>query len=208
MNGEKAERAEAKRATAESEACAVLYSGAKGGGDTKIETGLAFLDHMIETLAWRAGVNAELRVKAKKQNLAHMVAEDSGIALGRAFAELAAGKRAAGINGCGSAIAVMDEAMSTACISIEGRANCFVERNCAGARAERVEDMASANIVAFIEGFAQGARCTLRVNIERGSDPHHAWEAGFRALGEALGEALEPNALRAGSIAGMKRTIE
>ncbi|MFH1224923.1 MAG: hypothetical protein V1676_03900 [Candidatus Diapherotrites archaeon] len=200
------EMAEVRRGTAESEVRAALYSGAWGG--TKIETGLAFLDHMIETITWRAGVNAELQIKTKKQKLAHMVAEDSGIALGMAFAELAAGKRAAGINGCGSSVAVIDEAMATACVSIEGRANCFVDRNCTGARTECVESMQSADLVAFLEGFAQGARCTLRVDIGRGDDPHHAWEAGFRALGEALGKALEPNSFRAGSIAGMKRTIE
>lgn len=202
------EKAEVQRMTAESEVRAVLYSGAKGKGETKIETGLAFLNHMIETLAWRAGVNAELQIKTKKQKLAHMVSEDSGIALGMAFAELAAGKRGVGINGCGSAVGIIDEAMCIAAVSFEGRANCFVERNCTGARTECVESMQSADLAAFLEGFAQGARCTLRVNIERGSDPHHAWEAGFRALGEALGKALEPNAFRTGSIAGMKETIE
>ncbi|MBU0662822.1 MAG: hypothetical protein ABH854_02235 [Candidatus Diapherotrites archaeon] len=200
------EKVEVVRSTKESKAKVVLNSGAKGG--EKIETGLAFLDHMIETIAWRAGVNAGLEFKTKKQLLAHVIAEDSGITFGRAFAELATRKRAVGINGCGSATGIIDEAMSVAAVSIEGRANCFVERNCAGARLERVEDMASADLAAFLEGFAQGAKATVRVNIERGEDPHHAWESAFRALGEAIALVLGPNEFRKGSIAGIKGTVE
>lgn len=199
-------KVEVRRETNESKARVVLGSGAKCG--TKIGTGLAFLDHMVETIAFRAGVGIELGVETKKQRLGHMVAEDSGIALGKAFAELAARKRISGINGCGSAVGIIDDAMAVAAVSVEGRANSFVERGCEGAKSGMAEGMAAADLVAFLEGFAQGARCTLRVNIERGNDPHHAWESAFRALGEALGKALEPNTFRAESVAGMKGTIE
>jgi len=73
---------------------------------------------------------------------------------------------------------------------------------------EHVEDMLSADVQEFFSGFAQGARATLHVWLRRGEDPHHTWEAGYRAFGLALRRAMSPNPLRAGVTVGIKGTLD
>jgi imidazoleglycerol-phosphate dehydratase len=173
-----------------------------------IDTSIQFLNHMIETLAWRACMNIDASFTAKNFRLTHVICEDTGIALGKAIAELAQKNICDGINGAGFSIMAIDEAMAIACISIEGRANCFIERQCDGSRLERVEDMLSADLVAFLEGLSQGMQATIRINMINGADPHHSWEAAFRALGCALKETFEKNEWRKGVIAGVKGTLD
>ena len=62
--------------------------------------------------------------------------------------------------------------------------------------------------IQFFDGFAQGARATVHIRSFAGMDPHHSWEAIFRAFGEALKEAFSPNPLRKGSCAGVKGTLD
>jgi imidazoleglycerol-phosphate dehydratase len=65
------------------------------------------------------------------------------------------------------------------------------------------------DLVAFFEGFSQGGRCTVHLRLDDGSrDPHHAWEAGFRAFARALRAALTINPRRAGMTAGVKGTLD
>lgn len=168
----------------------------------EIKTSLPFLDHMIETIAWRANMNIGVSSDSKVQ-LSHPIAEDVGIALGRVVLELYKTKIATGVEGFGSASGMIDEAYAQVLISIEGRVNCFIE----GPEFDHVENMKVHDLVAFLEGFSQGCRCTLRVSY-KGRDPHHSWEAVFRALGLAIGNALLPNEWRKGTISGMKGTLE
>jgi imidazoleglycerol-phosphate dehydratase len=102
----------------------------------------------------------------------------------------------------------MDEASAVAQISFEGRSMAVVQRGGAAAL-ERVEDVLCVDLVAFFEGFSQGGRCTVHLRIDDGArDPHHAWEAAFRAFGRALRAALAPNPRRAGRTAGVKGTLD
>jgi imidazoleglycerol-phosphate dehydratase len=77
-----------------------------------------------------------------------------------------------------------------------------------GYSSERVEDMLSADLQAFFEGFAQGSRGSVHVYVHRGSDPHHMWEAAFRAFGWGLRHSLMPDSRMAGRTAGVKGTVE
>jgi imidazoleglycerol-phosphate dehydratase len=138
----------------------------------------------------------------------HVVVEDTGLALGASFALLIRDRIAGGVESSGASHGVMDEASAFAQISFEGRANAFITRGGASAF-ERVEDMLTVDLVAFFEGFSQGGRCTVHLRLDEGSrDPHHAWEAGFRAFARALRTATAPNPRRAGMTAGVKGTLD
>jgi imidazoleglycerol-phosphate dehydratase len=102
----------------------------------------------------------------------------------------------------------MDEAFATAALSFEGRSMHFIDRDSPGSQLEWVEDMLGADMVAFYEGFAQGARCTLRLRVSDGKDPHHSWEAAARAFAVALRGCFAPMAFRAGLTAGVKGTLD
>ena len=170
----------------------------------QISTGSAFLDHMVEMLAFYSGLNIDASVEASRR-LMHTIAEDLGIALGAALRAMAEERISS--TGCrcqGFAQAVLDEAYSQARISYEGRALAVVE-NHAG-RFGQVEDIQEEFLVAALEGLAQGMRATVHVDIMRGRDPHHAWESAFRALGSAIRSAFERDEWRRGSIAGVKGT--
>lgn len=170
--------------------------------ELKNDTSLPFLDHMLDTLAWRACLNIGVEV-VTEESLRHPIAEDVGITLGIAILELYKLKLPAGVEGFGFAKGAIDEACAGVTISIEGRANSFID----GPEFVEVEGISGYDLIAFLEGFSQGCTCTLQVEF-KGRDPHHSWEAVFRGLGLALREALRPNDWRQGSIPGLKGTLE
>ena len=167
-----------------------------------VDTTIPFFNHMIETLAWRACLNIGVQLDTEMK-LNHPIAEDAGITLGCAILELYKSKMPNGIEGFGFARGIIDEAFADVAISIEGRINHFID----GITYENVEGTNRYDLIAFLEGFCQGCKCTLRVNYS-GNDPHHSWEAVFRALGFAIRKAMEPNYWRKGTISAMKRTLE
>src|SRR5579864_2306912 len=95
--------------------------------DCTVETGLNFFDHMLETIAWNACLNVEVRFMHKRYRLTHVITEDVGLTLGRALARLLEERTPGGINGAGSGIMAIDEAIAIALISFEGRANGYYE---------------------------------------------------------------------------------
>jgi imidazoleglycerol-phosphate dehydratase len=176
--------------------------------DCVIETGLNFFDHMLETIAWNACLNLEVHFSHRRYRLTHVITEDVGLTVGRGVGRLLQERLAAGINGAGSGTMGIDEAIAIALISFEGRANAYYDLGTPGGRLERVEDMLSADLFAFFDGVAQGARATIHLRSLNGNDPHHVWESVFRAFGVALRNALAPNPWRAGLTAGIKGTLE
>lgn len=169
-----------------------------------VTTGYQFLNHMIESIA-RWG-NLSITIKAEvKRTLSHLVAEDSGITLGLALHQLTKSRlETVGMKSIGFALVPLDEALSEAILSIEGRSNAFIERTCKGSRTEKVEDIFSKDLVAFLEGLTQGWGATLHVRLLKGVDPHHSWESAFRSLGMAIASSLEEEPERKGEIPGVK----
>jgi imidazoleglycerol-phosphate dehydratase len=176
--------------------------------EPELRTTLAFFDHMLEMLGWYADLVVDAGYEVKTYRLMHVVMEDIGLAVGAAAAQAIRDRIPEGVESTGFALGVMDEASAAAQISFEGRSSAFVAR--AGAAAlERVEDVLCVDLVAFFEGFSQGGRCTVHLRLDEGSrDPHHAWEAAFRAFARALRAALAPNPRRAGMTAGVKGTLD
>lgn len=176
--------------------------------EPRLDTTIAFFDHMLEMLGWYGDFVVDATYEVKTYRLTHVVTEDIGLALGAAFAQAVRDRIADGVESSGFAFGVMDEASALSQVSFEGRSNSVVTREGAGTL-ENVEDMLSVDLVAFFEGFSQGGRCTVHLELRDGSrDPHHAWEAAFRAFGRALRAALTANPRRAGMTAGVKGTLD
>jgi imidazoleglycerol-phosphate dehydratase len=171
------------------------------------KTGLAFLDHMINTLSVRSQLGMSVIVQQNNSRLEHVICEDSGITLGLAIREFISSKECVGIEGMGDATACIDEALAYACISCEQRANSFIRKRCTGSRTELVEDMKQSDLTAFVEGLAQGMCSTIWLVLKEGEDPHHTWEAGFRALGVALRKVLAYNSERKDNPACIKGKV-
>lgn len=199
-----ADCAEVLRRTGETEIACRIEAGPRRGW--RISTGMDFLDHMIEILAFYSGLNIDLEVRSGRK-LQHTVAEDAGITLGRAI-RLMALKRIEehGITGFGFSQGILDEAASEARISFEGRASCYIYRNPEIERFGLVEGIEESFLTAFFQGFSQGMGATIQLELKRGEDPHHLWESAFRAFGNALRTLLSRDEWRKGSIAGVKET--
>ena len=127
-----------KRSTRESEIIVSIDDEKRR--EFKIDTPLAFLNHMIETIAWRSCLNIDITFKTKTYSLDHVVAEDSGIVIGTALFEIIQNKLSKGINAQGAGIACIDEAMSISSLSVEGRSNSFIDLERKKTAMKRAED--------------------------------------------------------------------
>ena len=201
------EKITVKRTTSES---VITVSVSRGERDTdykkKIDTSLQFFNHMLETIAWRGCVNIEAKAELDDFKLTHVICEDVGLALGEAFLELFGREIESGINGAGRSESCIDEALARAVISFEDRALIVMDEKLVSGP-EMVEDMQQADLAAFLEGFVQGARATLHLDLIRGTNPHHVWESVFRALGEALRETFDECPWRRGTTPGVKGKV-
>ncbi len=164
----------------------------------KIRTPLPFLNHMIEHIAWRAGLNIEITMDLSEFQLVHLVTEDVSMTLGRAVGEYV---RLNTPSGYGVGVGIIDEAKAEAAISFEDRS--YLDFTSSVDYDEMVEGMPAEELITFLDGFAQGARCTLHLDIQKGKNGHHIWEAAYRAFGIALGAALSIDENRAGLTSGV-----
>ena len=195
-----------KRKTTESEMVVKLdFSDVKSDYREKINTPIPFLNHMIEHIVWRGGFNIEVSVKLDKFLLTHVICEDLGIALGKAVAEYV--KKTDGVCGYGDAIGIIDEAKAETAISFESRALTIIDDSRIS-NPSSVEGMDSQDLAVFLDGFAQGACCTLQIDVIRGVNGHHIWEAIFRSFGEALNRVLEVSEKRMGKTSGVAGKID
>ncbi len=194
------------RKTTESEINVTLdFSPLKKDYRAYIKTPIAFLNHMIEHIAWRGEVNIDIDIKLDEFMLTHVICEDLGIALGKATKEYI--DRTDGAAGFGDAIGIIDEAKAQSCISFESRAYCDINYNDIEL-GERVEGIDTEDLETFLEGFAQGAMCTLHVDLLKGHNGHHIWEAVFRSMGTALNRAFAVSEGRKGKTSGVAGKIE
>ena len=168
----------------------------------KLKTPLHFLNHMVEHISWRSCMNIAVETSVTHYPFGHVICEDLGLTMGYAFAELWRQQAAEGVNGDGEAIGIIDEGMARAVISFEDRAQFHFTS--AVNIPEHVEDMLSTDLNQFFDGFAQGARCTIHIDVLKGDDPHHIWESAFRAFGKSLEQAFAPNPWRKGTTPGVK----
>lgn len=169
----------------------------------KINTPIPFLNHMIEHFIWRSGFNISVDLKLDKFDLSHVVCEDIGITLGKAFLEYL--NRQKGTYGYGDAFGMIDEAKAHTCISFESRAYFHLDSNVT--IPTDAETMLSEDLKVFIDGFSQGAQCTIQIDVLKGENSHHIWEAVFRSFGTAVKNALSQDKDRPNLTAGVAGKI-
>ena len=156
-----------------------------GNGEGSIDTGIGFLDHMLELFAFHGSLNLTVKAKGDLDVDDHHTVEDCGIALGTAFKE-ALGDRM-GIARYGSFTLPMDEALASVNIDISGRP--YLVFHCDFTR-EQLGMLSTEMIEEFFRAFAVASGITLHVNLAYGSNDHHKAEAVYKAFGHAFKEAV------------------
>jgi imidazoleglycerol-phosphate dehydratase len=173
-----------------------------GKGDARLETGLPFLEHMLDQVARHGLIDIEISAKGDLHIDAHHTVEDIGIALGQAFAKAAGDKQ--GIRRYGHAYVPLDEALSRVVVDLSGRPG--LEYRVEYPRA-RVGEFDIDLIHEFFQGFVNHALVTLHVDALSGKNAHHIAETVFKAFGRALRMALEADPRMAGVIPSTKGTL-
>ncbi|MBT3048425.1 MAG: imidazoleglycerol-phosphate dehydratase HisB [Candidatus Thiodiazotropha sp.] len=159
-----------------------------GSGDARLDTGVPFLDHMLDQVARHGLIDLSIKAKGDLQIDAHHTVEDVGISLGQALAEAVGDKK--GINRYGHAYVPLDEALSRVVIDFSGRPGLAYEL--AFSRA-RIGDFDVDLFQEFFQGLVNHAGVTLHIDNLRGSNAHHQAETVFKAFGRALRMALQPD---------------
>jgi imidazoleglycerol-phosphate dehydratase len=156
----------------------------EGSGAGTRETGVGFLDHMLDLLARHGRIDLDVQVSGDLQTGAHHTAEDTAIVFGQALDE-ALGQRA-GIVRYGSATVPMDEARASCAIDISGRPFTVFEADLPSGSTGGFEHELTEE---FFRALANAAKLTLHLRVEAGSNAHHMIEAAFKAFARALREA-------------------
>jgi imidazoleglycerol-phosphate dehydratase len=157
-----------------------------GQGNAVFETGVPFLDHMLDQVARHGMLDLEIRASGDLHIDAHHTVEDIGITLGQAMSQAVADKR--GIRRYGHAYVPLDEALSRVVIDFSGRPG--LEYAVEYPRA-RVGEFDIDLVHEFFQGFVNHAQVTLHIDCLRGSNSHHIAETVFKAFGRAMRMALE-----------------
>lgn len=160
-----------------------------GTGHCKLDTGLPFLEHMLDQIARHGQVDLNIVAKGDLHIDAHHTVEDIGITLGQAFNEAIGDKR--GIARYGHAYVPLDEALSRVVIDCSGRPG--LEFHVPFTRA-KVGDFDVDLVVEFFQGFVNHAKVTLHIDNLRGHNAHHQAETVFKAFGRALRMAVARDA--------------
>ncbi|MGH9321488.1 MAG: imidazoleglycerol-phosphate dehydratase HisB [Vicinamibacteria bacterium] len=156
-----------------------------GSGVFSIETGMPFLDHMLEIWTHHGFFDLDLKAKGDLEVDYHHSVEDVGLVLGECLAEALEDK--SGIQRFGSAYVPLDEALSRVVVDISGRPYLSYEVRFA---TERVGSFPTELFEDFFRGFADRARVTLHLDWIHGRNSHHVAETLFKAFARALKEAV------------------
>ena len=164
-----------------------------GSGSTEFDTGIPFLEHMLDQIARHGLIDLEINAKGDLHIDDHHTVEDIGITLGQAVAEAVGDKK--GIARYGHAYVPLDEALSRVVIDFSGRPG--LEFHVPFTRAA-VGGFDVDLFLEFFQGFVNHALVTLHIDNLRGDNSHHQAETVFKAFGRAVRMALTPDPRMAG----------
>ncbi|MCF6325872.1 MAG: imidazoleglycerol-phosphate dehydratase HisB [Devosiaceae bacterium] len=156
-----------------------------GTGQSQIETGIGFLDHMLDLLARHSLIDINIAAKGDLHVDFHHTAEDVGIVLGQAIKQALADKK--GINRYASVDLPMDEALTRVAIDVSGRP--FLVFKVEFSR-DKVGEMDTELFQEWFQAFAMNAGITLHIENLYGENNHHIAESAFKGLARALRTAL------------------
>lgn len=173
-----------------------------GKGRFKAETGVPFLDHMLDQIARHGLIDLDIVAKGDLHIDDHHTVEDLGITLGQAFDQAIGDKR--GIRRYGHAYVPLDEALSRVVIDFSGRPGLFMNVEFTRAAIGRLDTQL---FWEFFQGFVNHARVTLHIDNLKGFNAHHQAETIFKAFGRALRMAVEPDPRMAGQMPSTKGSL-
>ena len=156
-----------------------------GTGECKLDTGVPFLEHMLDQVARHGLIDLEIKAKGDLHIDAHHTVEDIGITLGQAFSKAIGDKK--GLVRYGHAYVPLDEALSRVVIDFSGRPG--MEYNVKFERAS-IGDFDVDLFHEFFQGFINHANVTLHIDNLRGDNAHHIAETVFKAFGRAVRMAI------------------
>ena len=159
-----------------------------GAGRSKINTGLPFLDHMLELFSKHGLFDLEITCKGDLDIDDHHSVEDIAITLGQTLSEALGEKQ--GINRYGEAIVPMDEALCRSVIDLSGRFYLVYE---VPAKRQRIGNFSVELAEHFWRSFAETAKFNLHIDCLRGRNTHHMLEGTFKATARALRQAVDLN---------------
>jgi imidazoleglycerol-phosphate dehydratase len=173
-----------------------------GNGDAKFDTGVPFLEHMMDQICRHGLIDIHAVAKGDLHIDDHHTVEDLGITLGQAFAKAVGDKK--GIRRYGHAYVPLDEALSRVVIDFSGRPGLemnipFVKGSVGGFDVDLFYE--------FFQGFVNHAQVTLHIDNLKGKNAHHQIETVFKAFGRALRMALELDDRMAGMMPSTKGTL-
>lgn len=157
-----------------------------GSGQSKLDSGIAFLDHMLDQIARHGLIDLEIKAVGDLHIDAHHTVEDVGITLGQALSKAVGDKR--GLRRYGHAYVPLDEALSRVVIDLSGRPG--LSYNLDFTRAT-IGDFDVDLFREFFQGLVNHAALTLHIDNLRGINAHHQAETVFKAFGRALRMAVE-----------------
>lgn len=173
-----------------------------GTGQCKLDTGLPFLEHMLDQVARHGLVDLEIKAKGDLHIDAHHTVEDIGITLGQAFTKAIGDKK--GVRRYGHAYVPLDEALSRVVLDLSGRPGLemfvdFTRGSIGGFDVDLFYE--------FFQGLVNHAMITLHIDNLRGKNAHHQAETVFKAFGRALRMAVEPDPRMSGITPSTKGTL-
>lgn len=175
---------EIKRKTAETDIILELNLDSKG--ESSIDTGCGFFDHMLTLFAKHARFDLNIKCCGDTNVDYHHTVEDVGICLGEAFRAALGDKK--GINRYGNIILPMDEALVLAAVDISGRSHLEFDLDISAAK---IGDFDSELVKEFFCAFVRKAEITLHIKKLSGENSHHISECAFKAVARALKEAVK-----------------
>lgn len=159
-----------------------------GTGDYKVETGISFLNHMLDLFAKNAMIDLKIKAKGDIDVDFHHTVEDIGLALGEAL-DKALGERK-GITRYGWSILPMDEALAQTAIDLGGRPFLVYKLAC---KKKKIRDFDMSLLEEFFRAMTVQGRLNLHINQAYGDEAHHAAESVFKAVGRSLKMAVSPD---------------
>ncbi len=173
-----------------------------GSGTTSFQTGVPFLDHMLDQIARHGLIDLEINAKGDLEIDAHHTVEDIGITLGQAFSKALNDKK--GIVRYGHSYVPLDEALSRVVIDFSGRPGLFYEvkfprASIGGFDVDLFRE--------FFQGFVNHANVSLHIDNLKGTNAHHVAETIFKALGRAIRMAISTDPRMAGIMPSTKGSL-
>ncbi|MDP2811405.1 MAG: imidazoleglycerol-phosphate dehydratase HisB [Rhodocyclaceae bacterium] len=173
-----------------------------GSGQSKLATGVGFLDHMLDQIARHGMIDLEVEAEGDLHIDAHHTVEDVGIAVGQALAKAWGDKK--GLVRYGHAYVPLDEALSRVVLDLSGRPGLAFDVDFSRST---IGDFDVDLVREFFQGLVNHAALTAHIDCLRGDNAHHQAETVFKAFGRALRMAVEADPRAAGTVPSTKGSL-